>query len=508
MNTRRFVVMNEKKKKELKAFTLPFSDDNGLPSPSRAPAQPTMALLGGGRARHGGSHPCLRPAQARARRRTARPGIPRTAVAAATPTPPPPPRRGLRILETAGGALPLQGALVKTARTAWTTAWKAMVTELAPQDDGGGFARPASTFPGPTRPGDWPLAEAGRARLYLGNACPWCHRVAIAAYLRGYAVYDPGNASPPSKNSNRSGAIAITRLVDDPARARRGGWALPLRQTDSLTGAPDLKGVYDALNPGGRRPYAGRCTAPLLVDGRTRTIVSNDSAAILAALDGPAASIPGVTLPLTLRPPALAPAIDALNADLYDRVCNGVYKCGFATSGAAYGAAAAGVAAGLADADARLAASRFLMGDRFTDADARLFPTVVRLDAVYGPLFRATAGPLAALWPHVAAWAADVWRLRVPIATTTAAAAGGGGDESGGGGGGGGGASSLSLGPATVDIEAARQSYYSSLFPLNPSGILPIQPAGVGWFDSAEGRAAAEGRGGVGRVEEVFYVRE
>ena len=397
--------------------------------------------------------------------------------------PDPPPAAGFRLLERAGGALLPQAALVSTARAAWNGAWRAMVTELAPQDGGGAYERPPSSFPlvgGPAALGGpaWPLTGAGRYRLYLGNACPWCHRVAATAYLRGWAVYN----EPPGQGAGGASPayFAVTRLADDPARARRGGWVVEGGRgaADPLTGSPDLKGVYDALAPGGA--YRGRCTAPLLVDGAARRIVSNDSAALTVALDS--AAVPGVTSPVRLRPPDLVATIDALNADLYARVCNGVYRCGFATGQAAYAAAAAGVAAGLDAADAALADSRFLAGPRLTDADVRLFPTVVRLDAAYGPLFRATATPLADGWPHLAAWAADLWRLRV-------------------------GEGGLALGPATVDLEAARASYYASLFPLNPSGILPVQPAGVAWFGGAAGADAAAGRGGTG-MEEVFHLRE
>lgn len=387
---------------------------------------------------------------------------------------------GFRLLERAGGFLLPQAALVTTARTAWRAAWAAMVTELAPQDAGGAYARPPSSFPlagGPASFGGpaWPLTGPGRYRLYLGNACPWCHRVGVAAFLRGWAVY-----CQPSP----SDYLSLCRLADDPARARRGGWVVEAgagggsQAGDALTGSPDLKGVYDALSP--TQPYTGRCTAPLLVDGSTRRIVTNDSASILCALD--AAAVPGVTTPIRLRPPGLVPAIDALNDDLYASVCNGVYRCGFATGQGAYERAVAGVQAGLDRAESILTSNRFLAGDRVTDADVRLFPTVVRLDAAYGPLFRATRTPLADGWPNLAAWAADLWRLQV-------------------------GGTGLALGPATVDVEAARASYYGSLFPLNPSGILPVQPAGVAWFGGAGGAAAADGRGG-GDLETVFHFRD
>ena len=363
-----------------------------------------------------------------------RPPMPLAAPPAATPAP----RRGLRLLERAGGMLLPQGVIVATAKAAWRKAWSAMMTELAPQGEGGAYARPASAFTGvlgsPAFPfhGDDP-AFAGRYRLYLGNACPWCHRVELALVARGL-----------------DGAIPVTRLDDDPVRASRGGWVVAAGEgggKDPVFGGADLRAVY----VGAAGAYTGRCTAPLLIDTATRTIVSNDSAGILAALD----AVDGGA-DVRLRPAALAAEIDAVNDMLYESVCNGCYAAGFATSQAAYDAAFRRVAAGLDAAEARLAGSRFLVGDRATDADLRLLPTIARLDAVYQPLFRATDRPLAA-WPRLAAWAVDVAALN-------------GGRLR-----------------ATVDIAAARASYFSSLFPLNPSGIVPCGEAGLRVLDG-EGR--------------------
>jgi glutathionyl-hydroquinone reductase len=343
-------------------------------------------------------------------------------------------------LEVAGSGLLPQGLIVSTARTAWRAAWKTFMVELAPQSDGGAYARPASAFQGvlgsPTLPFD--ASAAPRYRLYLGNACPWCHRVELALVARGL-----------------QSSIPITRLDDDPVRASRGGWVIGGNNRDPVFGGADLRSVYDGAAPG----YRGRCTAPLLVDTLTKKIVSNDSAGIVAALD----DVDGGAN-VRLRPAALAEKIDAVNDDLYARVCNGVYASGFATTQAAYDAAAAGVKAGLDDAEKMLESSPFLCGDKATDADLRLFPTIARLDAVYGPLFRATDQPLSA-WPKLAAWAKRV--------------AGIGGLKS------------------TVDIAAARTSYYTSLFPLNPSGIVPSGQAPLRVLDGGEAVKA----------EDVFWGR-
>jgi len=226
-------------------------------------------------------------------------------------------------------------------------------------------------------------------------------------------------------------------LEDDAARASRGGWVLPAGATDPVFGETDLKRVYDAATGGA---YEGRCTAPLLVDVDARAIASNESGdivrAFLEARDrGNAAD---------LRPPGLAEAVDATCADVYERVNNGVYRCGFATSQAAYDAAERDVHDGLADLDAALRESRWVCGAVVTEADVRLYPTVARFDACYAPLFRCGRRLIRADYPHVERWRADFAALPGVA--------------------------------ATVDVAAAARSYYASLFPLNPSGLVPAPP--------------------------------
>ncbi|GBF94142.1 glutathione-dependent reductase [Raphidocelis subcapitata] len=324
--------------------------------------------------------------------------------------------KGFSLLEWTSALVP-QGAIVTGAKQGWRLAWQTMVRELAPQDSGGAYSRPAYSFDGAIGSPDFP-PEAGRYVLYLGNACGWCHRVALALALRGL-----------------SGSVRVVALRDEPERATRGGWVMP-PSGDPVFGARDLWGVYDAASPG----FRGRCTAPLLVDAKSRRAVCNESASIVRQLD--ALQLPG-TSRVVLRPEALAGEIDALNEWIYPQINNGVYRCGFATTQAAYDAAAADVAAGLARADALLGERRFLAGDRCGGAPA--------------------------------AWLRDVWQLRVP----------GGGLQV----------------RDTVDVDACRRSYYSNLFPLNPSGIIPSGP-------TAEDLQldAPHGRGG-GAPEEVFWLR-
>lgn len=408
--------------------------------------------------------------------------------------------RGFRILERAGGLLP-QSLLVKSTKAAWRAAWKTMVVELAPQDEGGAYARPRAAFTGEMR-GPLPPEGETRYRFYLGNACPWCHRVLLALVVRGLAPAAPpipGRSGPgPEAGGGRRRPVAVTAAADDAERASRGGWVFDASEREPAFGAPDLARVYALANGGS---YAGRCTAPLLLDARSRKIVSNDSDGILRSLDALdlSSSSSSIASRVLLRPKELVTQIDELNDQVYADLANGVYRCGFATEQSAYDRAAAGVARALDGLEARLSGSRFLLGERFTDADLRLFPVVARFDAVYVPLFRAAAGPVELRWPNVFQWCCDVARL----------------DSSGRGGGASEGIASCSplssrLGD-TIDVAAAHRSYFTSLFPLNPSGIVPVgggggREAAASW-QAGEAAAALARRRGSPAVDEVFWLR-
>merc|ERR1719375_1637454 len=145
-----------------------------------------------------------------------------------------------------------------------------MVAELAPQDAAGGYQRPAAGFlaadfrPGGVRGATGALPE--EYVLYVGNACPWCHRVRLAHALRGLGA-----------------RVRIVEMADDAERASRGGWVFGAPgEPDPLLGAADLRELYDTVQPG----YVGRCTAPLLLHSPSRRAVSNDSLDILRFLNG------------------------------------------------------------------------------------------------------------------------------------------------------------------------------------------------------------------------------
>ena len=304
-----------------------------------------------------------------------------------------------------------------------------MLSELAPQSPDGAYVRPAPQVGSSARwPSDLPMVE-GRYHVYVGNACPWCHRVSVALALRGL-----------------TGAISVTHLADDPEKASRGGWCFDQTDPDPLIGARDLKGVYDACTPG-EGGYQGRCTAPLMVDLKTGKVVCNESGDIVLMLNG--FDVPGQATSrddadvVDLFPSELAAGIDSTNAWVYEKINNGVYRAGFATKQPAYEAAERDVHEGLARCDELLSKTRFLCGDVVTEADVRLLPTAVRFDGVYASFFRCGRRLLRSDYPHVARWTKDMLTL---------------------------------TGPLLFDLAEARRSYYTNLFPLNPGGIVPAGP--------------------------------
>ena len=327
------------------------------------------------------------------------------------------------VLEWAGGVVP-QGALVRTAKAGWRGTWAAMVAELAPQDASGGYQRPVAGFlAADFRPGGVGSTSGALPEeyvLYVGNACPWCHRVRLAHALRGL-----------------EGRVRLVEMADDAERASRGGWVFGAPgEPDPLVGAADLRELYDTVRPG----YVGRCTAPLLLHGPSRQAVSNDSLDILRFLNGlDGASRPRVDLFPSGSEAALEESIDFV----YDRINNGVYRCGFATSQGAYDHALEELFAALDATEERLAGRRFLLGPHLTAADLCLLPTALRFEAVYAVLFRCCARPLGA-YPHLLRWRRECWGVEGVA--------------------------------STFDLPAAMRSYYGQLFPLNPSGIVPPRP--------------------------------
>jgi glutathionyl-hydroquinone reductase len=229
-------------------------------------------------------------------------------------------------------------------------------------------------------------AAAGRYHLYVSLACPWAHRILIAHRLLGLEE-------------------AISLSVVDPERDER-GWRFTEGRghgPDPVEGFEFLSEAYAASDPS----FDGRVTVPVLWDRESRQIVNNESSELLRML--PAEFRELARTPLDLFPEALREDIDAVNADVYDHVNNGVYKAGFAASQDAYLTAYGELFDALDRLDARLATSRYLCGPEITEADWRLFTTLIRFDHVYHTHFKCNAKAIAQ-YEHLSPYLRDLYQ--------------------------------------------------------------------------------------------------
>lgn len=255
-------------------------------------------------------------------------------------------------------------------------------------DSKGRMQRPDSTLrnwitpdgsPGPTGRGGF-KAEAGRYHLYIARACPWAHRTAIFRELKGLQDMI---------------GLSVTHWV-----MLENGWtfeAAPGVIPDTVNDARFLYELYAKSEPG----YSGRVTVPVLWDKKTSRIVSNESADIIrmlnSAFDGIGAT-PGDYYPEELRA-----EIDAVNKRVYDTLNNGVYKAGFAGSQEAYDEAVVPVFETLDWLEEKLSRAAYVVGNRLTEADWRLFTTLLRFDPVYHTHFKCNLKRLVdypALWAY------------------------------------------------------------------------------------------------------------
>ena len=203
-------------------------------------------------------------------------------------------------------------------------------------------------------------AERGRYHLYVSHACPWAHRVMIFRSIKGL-------------NDAISLSVVDWFMGDK-------GWQfgdVPGAIADSIHSADYLYQVYLASEP----TYSGRVTVPVLWDKHSGQIVNNESSELIRMLNyafDDCGALPGDYYPSHLRG-----AIDEINARVYDTLNNGVYKCGFATSQEAYDEAITPLFDTLDWLEGKLAGNKYLLGDEITEADWRLFTTLIRFDPVY-----------------------------------------------------------------------------------------------------------------------------
>ena len=234
---------------------------------------------------------------------------------------------------------------------------------------GGAFRRSTTGFrnwvtadgsAGPTGTGGY-AAESGRYHLYVSYACPWAHRTLILRALKGLAPH-----------------IGLSVVHPDMlAEGWTFGTDFPGTTGDALFGLPFLRDLYTSAVP----DVSGRVTVPVLWDRQSKSIVSNESSEIIRMFNSAFDGLTGDGK--DYWPVPLRAKIEELNTRIYDEVNNGVYKAGFATTQAAYDAAVVPLFAALDWLEARLADRRWLLGDDLTEADWRLFTTLVRFDSVY-----------------------------------------------------------------------------------------------------------------------------
>ncbi len=294
---------------------------------------------------------------------------------------------------------------------------------------GGRFARPDSLFrhwitpdgsPGPTGEGGFP-AEPGRYHLYVSLACPWAHRTLIFRKLK-----------------RLEDAISVS--IVDPLMGRDGWRFSDAEDTipDTVNGASKLSEVYLIADP----HYTGRVTVPVLWDKTRRTIVNNESADIIRMFN--AAFDAFTPVKTDYCPAGLRAEIDDVNATVYRNVNNGVYRAGFATTQAAYEEAFRALFATLDQLEERLSRQRYLVGNILTEADWRLFTTLVRFDAVYVGHFKCNLRRIAD-YPNLSNYLRDLYQ--VPGVAET------------------------------VNMRHIKLHYYGSHRQINPSGIVPLGPA-------------------------------
>ena len=274
-------------------------------------------------------------------------------------------------------------------------------------------------------------AESGRYHLYVSLACPWAHRTLIFRALKGLT-------------DHIGISVVHPEMLSD-------GWTFatdfPGATGDRLFGLPFLRDIYTRTDP----KVSGRVTVPILYDTQRGTIVSNESSEIIRMFNSAFDGLTGNTD--DYWPEALRDGIEDVNARIYDTVNNGVYKAGFATTQAAYEAGVYPLFETLDWLEKRLSQNRYLLGDRLTEADWRLFPTLVRFDSVYHLHFKCNRKRIVD-YPNLWAYTRELYQ--VPGVAET------------------------------VNLDHIVRHYHYSHDTINPHRIIPINP--ILDFDAPHGR--------------------
>lgn len=287
-------------------------------------------------------------------------------------------------------------------------------------DEKGAFVRQTSAFRNwVTADGSSGFpAESGRYHLYVSLACPWASRAIIYRQLKGLED-------------------AISMTVVDPVRDER-GWRFTPEEPDPINGFEFLSEAYLLTDPG----FEGRVTVPVLWDRETNRAVNNESSEIIRMLNSEFDAFAGHP-EVDFYPEPLREEIDRLNDRIYPEVNNGVYRCGFATTQEAYEEAFVELFEALDWLDDLLAGRRFLTGSSITEADWRLFVTLIRFDPVYVGHFKCNQRRIAD-YPNLSGYVRELYQhpgIR-----------------------------------ETVDFDQIKRHYYMTHPQINPTGIVPMGP--------------------------------
>jgi len=292
----------------------------------------------------------------------------------------------------------------------------------------GRFNRPTTKFrnwitpdgsPGPSGEDGFP-AEAGRYHLYISLACPWAHRTMIFRQLKKIE-----NAVSMSVTSWHMGEQGWTFDAETGSSG------------DPVNGSRKMSEIYLLAD----KKYTGRVSVPVLWDKKRRTIVSNESSEIIRMFNSAFSAFTNEHT--DYYPAELQSEIDSVNELVYANVNNGVYRTGFATTQSAYEEACRNVFAALDDLERRLSRHRYVVGARMTEADWRLFATLIRFDAVYYSHFKCNLRRIAD-YPNLSNYLRDLYQ--VPGVAET------------------------------VSITHIKRHYYGSQIKVNPTGIVPLGP--------------------------------
>ncbi|KAJ1653220.1 S-glutathionyl-(chloro)hydroquinone reductase [Coemansia sp. RSA 2052] len=268
-------------------------------------------------------------------------------------------------------------------------------------------------------------AEAGRYHLYVSYACPWAHRTLIVRKLKGLDSII---------------GLSVVHYLMGP-----NGWEfsspddVPGATLDDVNGAKYIREVYFKAEP----EYSARFTVPVLWDKKKQTIVNNESSEIIRMFNS---AFDELLAPeyrgINFYPEELKPQIDELNEWIYDTVNNGVYKSGFATAQDAYERNCRALFQSLERIEDILSRNEFLVGKRLTEADLRLFTTIIRFDPVYHGHFKCNIKQIATGYPNILRWTREIYQLP-------------GIKE-------------------TVNMEHIKKHYYMSHTQINPTQVVPL----------------------------------